>query len=100
MEGRMERIKFIGRSVSLQTPVFCRSQFTLYASLITIFMLLFSLPVSAFAAEKLIVKDSGGTTQFLVDDSGKVGIGITPSASLEAYTPAGQNPTDRISDGD
>jgi hypothetical protein len=76
----MERMKFIGQSVSLRTPVFCRSQFTLYALLITIFMLLCTLPVSTFAADKLLIKDAGGTnTMFKVDDSGATSLGTANS---------------------
>ena len=39
-------------------------------------------PVSSFGAEKLVVKDGLGTTQFRVLDDGSVGIGIAPTSKL------------------
>ena len=63
----------------LPASVLRRSHFTLYALLLTVFMLLFALssPLVAEAADKLIVKDSGGVPLFKVTDTGKVGIGNT-----------------------
>jgi len=55
-------------------------RFTPYALLFTVFVLLFalcSLPSAAFAADKLVVKDSGGETKFVVTDTGQVDIGNT-----------------------
>jgi len=40
-------------------------------------MLLAFFAVSVEAADKLVVKDPGGTTKFVVTDEGKVGIGTT-----------------------
>jgi hypothetical protein len=39
-------------------------------------VLMLTVPVAVFGADKLIVQDSGGVTQFNVTDDGKVGIGI------------------------
>ena len=49
-------------------------------------------PVSAMAANKLIVKDAAGTTdKFVVTDKGYVGIGSTnPNVALDLVAPAGQ----------
>jgi hypothetical protein len=85
----MEKKRFIGWGMTVSACVFLALLFTLY-----------TLPSSTFAADKLVVKDGSGNTKFLVDDSGKVGIGGIPSAALDVYTPAGQNPTYRLCDGD
>lgn len=69
----MYRKKFIGWSVSLPawrpTRLFaCR-----LVSLIACFLFaLCSLPSAAYAADKLVVKDSQGNTKFLVTDTGQV----------------------------
>jgi hypothetical protein len=58
------------------------SPFTVYCILFTVFMLLFAQSVTA--ADKLLVKDSGGNTKFIVTDTGSVGIGTAnPSTKLE-----------------
>jgi len=57
--------------------------FTIHALLFTVFVFitllitLYALPVSSLAADKLVVKDSGGEIKFVVTDEGKVCIGNT-----------------------
>jgi len=84
----MERKKIIGsenrllacRHASVTASVLRRLHFTVYASLITVFLtLLFTLYSSrslSFAADKLVVKDSEVNTKFVVTEDGKVGIGM------------------------
>ncbi len=86
----MDRKTFIGfgRSFLRFTPHALRN-FALYALLFTFFTLLFTLyalPVSTFAADKLVVKDTGGVTQFVVTDTGNVGIGTASAMTkLNVY---------------
>jgi hypothetical protein len=66
------------------------SLFTVHASLITVFIALCAMPFVAFAADKLVVKDSGGTnTVFKVTDTGRIGLStdIAPSVALHAKGP-------------
>jgi hypothetical protein len=49
----------------------------LFISYIAVIIACIALPLSAFGADKLVVKDTGGNTKFVATDEGKVGIGIT-----------------------
>jgi hypothetical protein len=63
----------------------CFALSTKLLSLSTVIALLFVLisPLSAvYAADKLVVKDSSGSTKFLVTEDGNVGIGGTPEYPL------------------
>jgi hypothetical protein len=91
----MERKKIIGfgRSFSLSTVYYLLStvftRFTLYTLLFTVFMLLYALPPSAVAADKLVVTASDGQTKkFVVTDTGNIGIGNpNPAYIIDAIGP-------------
>ena len=58
------------------------------ASLALLFVVLVLLPVTVQSADRLTVKDSTGTTKFLVNDAGQVGIGtVTPQYDLDIIAP-------------
>jgi hypothetical protein len=51
---------------------FTLSTVGLTATVLFALVMVFTLPISAFSAEKLVVKNSGGTTTFAVEDNGRV----------------------------
>lgn len=48
----------------------------LFISCVAVIMSCIVLPFSAFATDKLVVKDSGGNTKFVATDDGRVGLGV------------------------
>jgi hypothetical protein len=64
----------------------------MYGSLFAVAVLVFLMPFSAFAAQKLIVNNSTGGTGFVVTDDPRVGIGTSnPQAQLHVDAEDGTN---------
>jgi len=78
----MEKKRFIGWGSTIHD-----SQITFHVLLITVLVLLFTLytlPSSTFAADKLVVKDTGNNTKFVVTDTGQIGAGnAVPESHLD-----------------
>ena len=65
-------MKKLGFGEQWSGKLFKLSTIGLTATVLFALVMVFTLPISAFSAEKLVVKNAGGTTTFGVEDNGRV----------------------------